>query len=74
MGNKKLYGVTPNRKDGVVQGQRLLFSRSVVSDSSEPHGLQHAKFLCPSPSLSEVMRVINSVKQVKAIRDERTLS
>ena len=28
----------------------LLFSRSVVSDSLRPHGLQHAKLPCPSPS------------------------
>ena len=28
----------------------LLFSCSVVSDSLRPHGLQHAKLLCPSPS------------------------
>ena len=28
----------------------LLFSRSVVSDSLQPHGLQHARFPCPSPS------------------------
>ena len=66
--------MTPNRKDGVVQGQRLLFSRSVVSDSLEPHGLQHAKFPCPSPSLSEVVRIINSMKQVRVTRDEKTLS
>ena len=26
------------------------FSRSVVSDSLWPHGLQHARFPCPSPS------------------------
>ena len=26
----------------------LLFSRSVVSDSLWPHGLQHARLLCPS--------------------------
>ena len=25
----------------------LLFSRSVMSDSLRPHGLQHARFLCP---------------------------
>ena len=25
------------------------FSRSVVSDSLQPHGLQHARFPCPSP-------------------------
>ena len=28
----------------------LLFCRSVVSDSLRPHGLQHAKLSCPSPS------------------------
>ena len=28
----------------------LLFSRSVMSDSLWPHGLQHARLLCPSPS------------------------
>ena len=28
----------------------LLFSRPVVSDSWRPHGLQHARTLCPSPS------------------------
>ena len=26
------------------------FSRSVVSDSLQPHGLQHARPLCPSPT------------------------
>ena len=29
---------------------RLLFSCSVVSDSLQPHGLQHTRLLCPSPS------------------------
>ena len=28
-----------------------LFSRQVVSDSLSPHGLLHARLLCPSPSL-----------------------
>ena len=28
----------------------LLFSRSVVSSSFHPHGMQHARFPCPSPS------------------------
>ena len=28
----------------------LLFSRQVVSDSLQPHGLQHSRLLCPSPS------------------------
>ena len=28
----------------------LLFSRSVMSDSLWPHGLQHARLPCPSPS------------------------
>ena len=29
----------------------LLFSHSVVSDSLQPHGLQHTRLPCPSPSL-----------------------
>ena len=29
---------------------RWLFSRSVVSDSLRPHGLQHARLPCPSPT------------------------
>ena len=31
----------------------LLFSHQVVSDSSWPHGLQHARLPCPSPSSGE---------------------
>ena len=34
----------------VEMGKRLLFSRSVVSDSLRPHGLQHARFPYSSPS------------------------
>ena len=30
--------------------QLFLFSHSVMSDSLQPHGLQHARLLCPSPS------------------------
>ena len=32
------------------QALLLLFSRSVVSNSLQPHGLQHARPPCPSPS------------------------
>ena len=28
----------------------MLFSHPVMSDSLRPHGLQHARLLCPSPS------------------------
>ena len=28
----------------------ILFSCSVMSDSFQPHGLQHARLLCPSPT------------------------
>ena len=28
----------------------VVFSRSVISDSSWPHGLQHVRLSCPSPS------------------------
>ena len=33
-----------------VAGCLLLFSHSVVPNSLWPHGLQHARLLCPSPS------------------------
>ena len=33
-----------------LQSESVQFSRSVVSDSLRPHGLQHARPPCPSPS------------------------
>ena len=36
--------------DGRHWGSELFFSRSVVSDSLQPHGLQHAQPPCPSPT------------------------
>ena len=33
-----------------VEIRLLLFSHQVMSYSSQPHGLQHTKLLCPSPS------------------------
>ena len=35
---------------GTDLGMMQLFSRSVVSDSLQPHGLQYARLPCPSPS------------------------
>ena len=35
---------------GLSSVQMVLFSRSVVSDSLQPHRLQHARLPCPSPS------------------------
>ena len=37
-----------SNKDNV--SRVLLFSYSVVSNSLQPHGLQHTRLLCPSPS------------------------
>ena len=34
----------------VVIAVAQLFSHQVMSDSSQPHGLQHARLSCPSPS------------------------
>ena len=39
----------------------LLFSLAVESDSLRPHGLQHAKLLCPSPSLRVAQTQVHSV-------------
>ena len=34
-----------------IISQSVQFSRSVISDSLQPHGLQHARLSCPSPTL-----------------------
>ena len=34
----------------VINGHSVKFSRSVVSDPLQPHGLQHARPPCPSPT------------------------
>ena len=34
----------------LLKNERLLLTRSVVSDSWRPHGLQHVRPSCPSPS------------------------
>ena len=39
------------------------FSRSVVSDSLRPHGLQHARLPCPSPKLPELAQT-HSIESV----------
>ena len=44
-GNKKIYLAF-----GVNTKYCNQFSRSVVSDSLWPHGLQHSRILCPSPT------------------------
>ena len=39
----------PREKDNYKKHSSVEFSRSVVSDSLWPHGLQHARLPCPSP-------------------------
>ena len=38
------------KRRGVFLIQKVLFNCPVVSNSSQPHGLQHSRPLCPSPS------------------------
>ena len=37
----------------------LLFSHSVVSDSLQPHGLQHARLPTPSPSPMSLLKLMS---------------
>ena len=37
----------------------LFFSRSVVSDSLRPYGLQHARLPCPSPSSWSLLKLMS---------------
>jgi len=39
-----------NTSEQQSQAHSVQFSHSVVSDSSRPHGLQHTRPLCPSPT------------------------
>ena len=56
-----VHGNSPAKNTGVgclafiqgssqVQFSSVQFSRSVVSDSLQPHELQHARLPCPSPT------------------------
>ena len=47
----------------VSELQSVQFSRSVMSDSFQPHGLQHARFPCPSPTSGGLLKLM-SIKLV----------
>ena len=42
--------MTTSKLQHVLKCFLLLFSRSAMSDSLQPHGLQHTRLPCPSPS------------------------
>ena len=44
------HRVGHDRSNSALMRTYLLFSRWVVSDSLQPHGLQHARLPCPSPT------------------------
>ena len=46
-----LFPVSVTQPQEDVSGQLAQFSCSVTSDSLRPHGLEHAGFPCPSPTL-----------------------
>ena len=46
-----LFPVSVTQPQEDVSGQLAQFSCSVTSDSLRPHGLEHARFPCPSPTL-----------------------
>ena len=48
--NNLFQTLEKQHKTLIPERRMLLFSRQVVSDSSRPHGLQHARPPCPSPS------------------------
>ena len=43
----------------LIPTQFSQFSRSVVSDPLPPHGLQHARLPCPSPTLGSLLKLIS---------------
>ena len=51
----------------------LLLSRSVLSDSLQPHELQHARLLCPSPTYDKKWRGTKEILKVKEDREKAGL-
>ena len=45
-----------------ISATSVQFSRSVVSDSSQPHESQHARPPCPSPTQTHVHRVSDAIQ------------
>ena len=41
---------SPRQVGGLLEFSSVQFSYSIVSNSLQPHGLQHARFPCPSPT------------------------
>ena len=60
-------GVRVDYKGNICDCDTVQFSRSVVSDSLWPHGLQHARLPCPSPlhSCIQLLRAFLVAKPVK---------
>ena len=48
--NSKVYRKIAKTEEDTPYKWLLLFSRSVMSDSLQPHGLQHTRLPCPSLS------------------------
>ena len=48
----------------VASAPSVQLSHSVMSDSSRPHGLQHARLLCPSPTPELAQTKVHWVKDV----------
>ena len=46
----KAHAIPTCFPEHLLKGLLLLFSRSVISDSLRPHGLQQPGLLCPSPT------------------------
>ena len=44
---------------GLQEREMLLFSCSVVSDSLQPHGLQHARLPCPLPTPGALLKLLS---------------
>ena len=45
--------------NSVASEHSVQFSLSVVSDSLQPHGLQHTRLPCPSPALGALLKLMS---------------
>ena len=54
-------GINTGLAKKFIQALLLLFSCSVVSDSLQPHGLQHTRLSCPLPSFRSLLKLVYRV-------------
>ena len=63
--------IKENQNGNKSERARVQFSHSVISNSLRPHGLQHARLPCPSPSSWSLLKLLSIELDSKGVREKR---